>query len=320
MNRDLINKVLYYGTLAPSAHNTQPWKFKTNKESIVLSKDSNRVLGYSDTNGWETILSLGACLTNLVESSKALGLFSELKLFPNGKEDSVIAEIFLTDSASRVDEETLEIIESRQTNRANYQKKEVSKTLIKRWIEKAQNYSTTLIPISESSLINQISELHKEATEIAFADPKFRKELSGWVRNSLTKKHDGMPGYSTNIPFPASFIGPWLIKNVNIGKMQGSMEKAAILSSPLLIILLAKVTNTEEVLSVGRVFEEIALDITREDLVYAPLGALIEAPEVSKDFKRILRTEETPLMLIRVGYSDKKYKRAPKRTVVEVVS
>lgn len=316
---DLMKKIIYFGSLSPSAHNTQPWEFKLKNNFIELYRDKRRSLGYSDPKGWETYLSLGACLTNLLESAKALGVLGGVRILPNGEENNLIAQIDVQNNKLALNEEFLDIIEKRQTNRSIYLNKEVPENLIKGWKRFGQEISVGLIPITNSELIRKVAEIQKEATLSFFSDKKFREELSHWVRNNLTKQHDGMPGYVTNIPLPMSFLGPWMIKKMNIGKMQAGMEKSWILSAPLILILTINENRPKNLISAGQVFEKIALDIISNGLVYAPLGAAVEMPSTNEKLKILLNIKETPVMLVRVGYSNKKYKNAPKRTVEEIL-
>jgi|SRR3989344_2948469 len=316
---DLIRQILYYGTISPSSHNTQPWAFKFQDNTIELYVNNKRTLKHSDPKKWETYLSLGACLANLLEAAKAYDMFEKVNIFPSTSNRNLIAQIILKKGLKPVNSELLKTITNRQTNRSNYLPKSIPSGLIKKWQRMAENNSTSSIRVTDLEIIKEIAKLQYEATTAAFADKKFREELSLWVRNNLTRAHDGMPGYVTNIPLLLSFLGSWMIKNINIGKMQGGVEKKWILSSPTILILTIKKNNPESLLKAGQVFEQIAIDVTANNLVYAPLGAIIETPEVSQKFKKLLGTNDTPVMLIRIGYSSKRYKFAPKRKVEEVL-
>lgn len=316
---NLIKKIIYYASLSPSAHNTQPWKFKVTDNNIEFYLDKSRALGYSDPKKWETYLSLGACLENIISASRALGILGEVTILPNGENDSLIARIKISDSVGKTDKNILEVIKLRQTNRSNYLNKQVSPDLIEKWKVLVGKSSINVTMITDSNIIKQIADMQYEATLMAFSDKKFREELSRWVRHNLTKAHDGMPGYATNIPLPMSFLGPWMVRNINIGKMQGEMEKKWVLSAPLIMIFGIKSDSKKSLIEAGSIFEQIALDITASGLVYAPLGAVIEMPQVNGELRKLLGTSENLVMLVRIGYSDKKYKFSPKRTVDEVL-
>lgn len=319
MKEELKKKIVYYGSISPSAHNTQPWSFKLEENSVDILLDNTRVLDYSDPNKWETYLSMGACLGNVIEAAKALDSFKEYILFPDRGNPILVARVILKEPTRGEDKDRIKVIEKRHTNRSDYLDRTVSRDYIEEWKRIGNENGVRIQMVTDKGKISSIADLEYEANISAFSDAKFRKELSGWIRNNLTKAHDGMPGYITNIPLPMSFLGQWLVKNFNIGKMQGGIEKKWILSAPLIMIVTVKGPVPTNLLRIGLTFEKIVLNITEKGLVYAPLGAVIETPKVSKKLKELLNLDGTPVMLVRVGYSNKQYKKAPKRTVEEVL-
>ncbi len=56
-----VNKILYYASLAPSGHNSQPWFVKIiSKTQWIVGADADRRLSQVDGYNRETMLSLGA--------------------------------------------------------------------------------------------------------------------------------------------------------------------------------------------------------------------------------------------------------------------
>src|SRR6185369_8977878 len=77
-NRDKLLFLLKFASIAPSSHNTQPWKFRLTENSIEILPDFDRSLAYSDPANRELFLSLGTCVANLILASKAYGLGFEV--------------------------------------------------------------------------------------------------------------------------------------------------------------------------------------------------------------------------------------------------
>src|SRR3989338_9606890 len=63
--KDKIQIILTAAVCAPSSHNSQPWSFHTDNNTIWLEPDYHRHLAHSDRHSRELYLSLGACLANL---------------------------------------------------------------------------------------------------------------------------------------------------------------------------------------------------------------------------------------------------------------
>ena len=59
-----IEDIVAYGLLAPSSHNTQPWKFVVEKNVIKILPDYGRSLPYSDRFNRELFRSIGCAWSN----------------------------------------------------------------------------------------------------------------------------------------------------------------------------------------------------------------------------------------------------------------
>jgi hypothetical protein len=59
-----------YATLAPSGHNTQPWRFSVNEYSIRIFPDFTRSLAVVDLDNRELYIRLCCALENLVIAAK----------------------------------------------------------------------------------------------------------------------------------------------------------------------------------------------------------------------------------------------------------
>ena len=76
-NEQLLQRELVRcATLAPSGHNTQPWKFHIERGSISMLPDFNRRTSIVDPDDHHLFVSLGCALENMVQASKAYGLQS----------------------------------------------------------------------------------------------------------------------------------------------------------------------------------------------------------------------------------------------------
>ena len=57
--QDRLSFLLRYAILAPSSHNSQPWKFNVTKDEILVFADKSRWLQVADADQRELYLSLG---------------------------------------------------------------------------------------------------------------------------------------------------------------------------------------------------------------------------------------------------------------------
>src|SRR5262245_59670541 len=57
--------LLQWAVLAPSRHNTQPWKFEIEGDELRVYTDDSRCLPCADPDGRQLVMSCGAAMVNL---------------------------------------------------------------------------------------------------------------------------------------------------------------------------------------------------------------------------------------------------------------
>ncbi|HTK59908.1 MAG TPA: hypothetical protein VL283_01750, partial [Candidatus Baltobacteraceae bacterium] len=67
-----------FAVLAPSGHNSQPWKFIVESGAIVAAPDMARALPHSDADHRQMYLSLGCAIENLCAAADYYGYGTEL--------------------------------------------------------------------------------------------------------------------------------------------------------------------------------------------------------------------------------------------------
>jgi hypothetical protein len=72
-----VHSILYYASLAPSGHNTQPWSVRLGHEEMWIGTERSRWLPGVDPTNREATLSLGAFLENLIVAAPAYGYVAD---------------------------------------------------------------------------------------------------------------------------------------------------------------------------------------------------------------------------------------------------
>ena len=80
--------LLNYAILAPSSHNTQPWKFSIKGNSIEVYADLTRQLSEVDPENRELYTSIGCAIANLLIAAEHFGFGYKLEY--HEKEDKVV--------------------------------------------------------------------------------------------------------------------------------------------------------------------------------------------------------------------------------------
>ena len=85
-----------YAVLAPSVHNTQPWRFRVRGDAVELRADRTRALVDLDPCGRELVISCGAALFHLRLALRRFGLREEAAVFPDAGDPELIAVVRVT--------------------------------------------------------------------------------------------------------------------------------------------------------------------------------------------------------------------------------
>jgi hypothetical protein len=82
-----------YAVLAPSSHNTQPWRFIVNGDELLVCADRTRSLANIDPFDRELIISCGAALLNLRVALAYFGVAVEITTFPQRSDPDIVARV-----------------------------------------------------------------------------------------------------------------------------------------------------------------------------------------------------------------------------------
>ena len=88
---DQIKFVLGYAILAPSTHNSQPWRFKIQDNFCRIYYNPELKLPEADPSGRDLYISMGCMIENLIIAANYFGIFWD---FRPALKDNLIGEIF----------------------------------------------------------------------------------------------------------------------------------------------------------------------------------------------------------------------------------
>jgi hypothetical protein len=85
--------ILRAGIAAPSADNSQPWRFAWSGDDLDLRIDAERSGQVSDTRYVLSDLAAGACLENMIARGRSMGYSADLQTFPGEGDDLWVARL-----------------------------------------------------------------------------------------------------------------------------------------------------------------------------------------------------------------------------------
>ncbi len=308
--------LINFALLAPSTHNSQPWRFKVEGASIFIEPDFNKRLAIGDTGNQFLFISLGCALENLLIAGQYYGFVATVT-YPsaNNRNIEVVFNQEKNDSLDRnvVKSSLIFFISKRVTNRHKFSERlpEDSFLSLIRCL-KTEALQVDIFTVGEK--FNQIKFLINSFTPALLNQPDFRKELSAYVKTNLTRSKVGMPAFVMGVPTLPSLLVPTLLKYINLEKFNKKKKEGA--SNAKIFISLSTKNNTEEdwVMS-GQAFQRINLLATESGLSTQPMMAPLHNPQGYEEFKKILQTNFFPQFLFRLGYALSPSRHSPRMSV-----
>ncbi len=328
---ELLEHLVGWGILAPSTHNTQPWKFRIipSKGVIDLCLDGRFVLPESDKRGRQSVVSIGCALQNVVSAAESYHLSYSFDFLPGMPlYPAPIVSFRLEDVRGSYvlhgDRELLNVMKARSMNRNEYDStKPIPSAIIDRITGMIQDMGLELQVITDMPTILAISDFQYMADSTVVMRTRFRNELSKFFLVNDSLEGRGMPGMTFGLDdMTASSIKQELGKvgPVNPGKMAGFARSSrnGIRSSPAVFVVSAPEDTPRSWLTVGMAFEKAALSAQSNGLSVAVHAGIIEVGLANQMLRLRLKGKGRPTMLFRMGYAKETMPHAPRLSVNEV--
>jgi hypothetical protein len=295
-----INDILSIARLAPSVHNTQPWKVKVEPGGLRVMLDRRRLLTYGDPTGRESYISLGIFTEACVIGLENFGFIPAVMEF---KDDSVFLK---TEKKSADDNSTdVEALKNRFTDRTVFKKADLTSKAIARLDNCWHTKNVEVIATSNPAIIGKTAQFTRQALLLAFSNPAFRQELTDYFVDK--------PSVSYGIPLStlgtsrlkARFVKKLINSGVN-RKQEANLEYKRWQSASGLVFILSGGDSKPYWLESGRAYLRASLEIQKLGLSQATSAAIVEAADFHEDVEKLLGTEKRIQSVIRVGRGHKK--------------
>jgi hypothetical protein len=315
-----MKEIVRYASLAPSGHNTQPWKFYIGTNTINIKPDYSRKLPVVDPDDRELFISLGCALENLVIAAEHFGYTT--KVIYNLEKEYEEEIIVSLDKGEIKTNDLLDQITLRQTTRNEYNRKSVPPPEL----DSIENFITSDFVqnkiITDSLTIMDVIELVKEGNIRQFNDTRFMDELKFWIRFSESEseeKQDGLTAGSSGNPSVPRWLGKIFMDLFYSANDQNKKDEKFIKSSAGLILFYSEKNDKRTWIETGRIFERFSLLTTKMNIKCAFINQPIEIKDLNKQLLKAFQAGKgTPQLLLRFGYSDPMPK-SPRRNLDNII-
>jgi hypothetical protein len=306
--------------LAPSSHNTQPWRFGLDGDAVELYADRSRALPVVDPNGRELVMSCGAALLNLELAIAHVGREPEVTLFPEPSDPDLLARVRL--GGQRAPDPAGDVlfreIAQRRTNRRKFLSRDVPDEVTADLRTAAWGDGVRLVAVTEAATRRALAELVGEADLAQFGDGRFRRELASWVTSNGSTRADGIPGYALGYGNLSSRFVPLAVRTLDLGRSQAVKSLRLARSASVLALVVTDGDHLEDWLAAGKALQRVLLTASAAGLAVSLMNQPLEIPLMRAEVRRVVGAAGWPQVLLRVGYASRT-RATPRRPASEVI-
>jgi nitroreductase len=293
--------LLRYAILAPSSHNSQPWSFAVDGDTVEVYAEDSRWLDVADPDRRELYLSLGCAVENLRIAAAYFGPGTTIE-YAEGSDgsdpvDGPVVSVTL-DPESRPDEDDtalFEAITDRRTEHGAFEDRPVPGGTLARLRGLVRDPGVGIVLIEEDPRRERLAELQARADERQMDDPAYRRELGHWV---------GIGALGAS--WLAARIGQVAITLLDIGEREGEKNSRLVERAPVVAVLTTDEDTVAARVRAGQAFERLMLAATLEGVAVHPMSQILERPELKADLSSLLDLGgQIPQHLFRLGFVDR---------------
>lgn len=318
------------GSLAPSPHNTQPWKFVTGENEISVYADRDRNLGRGDADFRMMLMSIGCAVENIYIVANHLGHDARVTEVADDQFHSsgLCANITLTKQKRPSSQPLFDSIFKRQTTRAPFLDSAVAGELPKSINQMNDAPFLSLHWYESPQDLNKIASIHTDAVRTFVVSDAYQDSLKWWryTRHEMLDRRDGISIFTACAP---DLIKQYFQYSVDEATMLGKFGQEGevdlvdklLSTTPLWGTITSTQIGNNARLHAGRLLERVYLETTRQNYQIMPVAYVPEQVEYAtrmKDAFNIPQQHEL-MAIFRIGEAET-CERSVRRPLSEVVS
>lgn len=304
---EALRRAAVRATLAPSVHNTQPWRFVIGHEVLEVHADFTRQLHVLDPTCRQLIISCGCAVFNARVSLAADGFAAEVQRYAPGDDRELLAELIATPGGERSLAALDAVLELRRTNRRQFADDQVSPKVLDTLCTVAELEGASLFVVDQAPHRAATARLSQQAEAIEEADPAYRAELRAWVTDDQ-RRSDGVP--VTALPrvgqrprgeaLPADAVP---LRRFGDPGPAGLPDSAHSSMHQTLLLLGTEKDDPLSWVRAGEALERVWLEVTRAGYAMSLFTQVIEVPGTRALLRSELGLAMFPHVLLRVGHA-----------------
>jgi nitroreductase len=304
-------------TLAPSIHNTQPWRFVVSSDRLDLYADRSRSVPAVDPSGRQLSLSCGAALFGTRVALAAAGLDVVTSLAQRPSDPDLLASITVVGrvvAGDNVAQRLDSAADLRHSNRRRFEPIEIPVAALELVTRAAAVEGASLRAIHKLSDRVSTAVLTQRAESVQSANPAYLAELQAWT-TADPQRRDGIA--TSAVPHGTEAAHD----DIPIRRYDATGELPAETRSRLDEAMLALCTpgdSPRDWLIGGQALARVLLELSSAGLQSTILSQVTEVPNVREILRHELRLPGHVQLLLQVDVAEPT--SATPRRYIDVIS
>jgi len=297
VDAEVIKNAVQLACRAPSLHNSQPWHWVVEDNTVALYLDKDRVLDSTDHSGREALIGCGAALDHFRVAMAAAGWTANVDRFPNPNNLLHLASIdfspmeFVTEGHCRRADAVLR----RRTDRLPFAEPS-DWDLVESQLRSAVTSDAVRLDVIADELRPELAEASQLTESLRLYDSSYHAELSWWTGPFETR--EGIPH--------SSLVSASESDRVDIGRnfpvtAPGDRRLGFGHDHSKILVLSTYDKERASVLQCGESLSAVLLDATMAGLATCTLTHITELEASRHIVATLIDQTTTPQVLIRVG-------------------
>jgi hypothetical protein len=296
----ILEKLISAAVAAPSMHNTQPWRYRLNPETVTLEVRAapDRALREADPMGRALCVSAGAATFNLRTAVAHFGWEPVVRLLPYRSQPDLLATVRLAEAPHRgpaARDGLYDVIWRRHSSRFPYSARRLPRQLMCELADAAHTDGASLY-LAGPEETARLLRLTAEAEQRNALDQRRRTESRDWIRES------GPYGIPADALGPQDVTGRLPLRDYRGPGVDGHPRTAAFERRPTIAVLTTTQDRRTDWLRAGQALEHVLLLATAHAVRASLLHQALEWSDLRWALSDGRRAPGHVQMLIRLGY------------------
>jgi nitroreductase len=311
-----LRSVVELATRAPSAWNSQPWKFKIGEDTVEIHADRSRSLGAADPQDRELVISCGAAITNLRVALSRAGYAWLLDTLPVQSNPTLLGRMSVRrpGSSSRENDLLYQAIPRRFSVTGRFKSKPVPATLLNSLATLAAEEHAWLEFITGDWERREAAEILARGERAFWKEPEVRRAAGAWVKLRESGEPDGMDPSALGFGWLGRRSAPAMVRRISHGRRFARRARSLALQAPVIAVLGTRKDDPRAWLSAGQALQRFLLRAAAEDIQAGFFSALTHEIGCCARLAELIGADGHPQLVLRLGYADAPRRPSPRRT------